>query len=161
MAQQPNVELTPGDLPRPALEPAPARRPVKRPGLITTPAEKPDGPGFGTPGPDTGWALRVISHADLPHIDSGLRHVLAALMGARAAHFGRAPIHADLQEALDLVGLGADPRPELEERRRRWVAAIAHEKSPGRRAVAEAGEALYQGASRRLVSGTASEETPA
>lgn len=143
MAQQPNVELTPGDLPKMALEPAPARRPVKRPGLITTPAEKPDGPAFGTPGPDTGWALRVIAHADLPEDTPTLRKVLAALMGARAAHFGRAPTHSDLVVALELVGLGVERSPQLDERRGRWMEAVSHEPSPGRQAVVEAGEALY------------------
>jgi len=143
MAQQPNVELTPEDLPKVALEPAPARRPVKRPGLITTPAEKPDGPAFGTPGPDTGWALRVIDHVDLPGDTPRFRKVLAALMGARAAHYGRAPTHSDLVVALELVGLGDDRSPELDERRERWMEAVSHEKSPGRTAVADAGEALY------------------
>lgn len=143
MAQQPNIELMPGDLPKMALEPAPARRPVKRPGLITTPAEKPDGPAFGTPGPDTGWALRVISQSDVPEDTPTLRKVLAALMGARAAHFGRAPTHSDLLVALELVGLGLERSPELDERRQRWMEAVSHEKSPGRQAVAEAGEALY------------------
>lgn len=143
MAQQPNVELTPQDLPRGALEPGPARRPVKRPGLITTPTEKPEGPGFGTPGPDTGYALRIISHAGVPEDEPGLRRVLAALMAARAAHFGRAPVHADLEMALSLVGLGEERTPELDERRHRWLEAVAHEKSPGRTAVAEARDALY------------------
>lgn len=143
MAQQPHVELTPEDLPKVALEPAPARRPVKRPGLITTPAEKPDGPAFGTPGPDTGWALRVISQSDVPEDTPTLRKVLAALMGARAAHFGRAPTHSDLLVAFQLVGLGLERSPELDERRERWMEAVSHEKSPGRTAVAEAGEALY------------------
>lgn len=143
MAQQPNVELTPKDLPKVALEPAPARRPVKRPGLITTPAEKPDGPAFGTPGPDTGWALRVISQSDVPEDTPRLRKVLAALMGARSAHFGRAPTHSDLMVALELVGLGVEGSPELDEHRERWMEAVSHEKSPGRTAVAEAGEALY------------------
>lgn len=144
MAQQPNVELTPGDLPKPVLEPAPARRQtVKRPGLITTPEEKPSGPGFGTPGPDTGWAKRILAETELPEDDPRLVEVLAALMGARAAHYGRAPVPEDLEVALTLVGLGRRTSDELDDRRRRWIEAVSHEKSPGRKAVAEAGETLY------------------
>lgn len=146
MAQQPNVELSPGDLPRAVLEPAPARRQrIPRPGVITVPDEKPSGPGFGNPGPDTGWALRIIGQADhLPEDSPALRKLLAALMGARAAHFGRAPIPEDLEVALDLVGLGDRRFEELDARRERWIAVTSHEKSPGRTAVAESGDDLYR-----------------
>lgn len=145
MAQQPNVELSPADLPRPVLEPAPARRQrIPRPGVITVPEEKPSGPGFGTPGPDTGWALRIISSAVLGDDSPALRKLLAALMGARAAHFGRAPLHEDLEVALALLGLRHRRTEELDIRRDRWVIITGHEKSPGRTAVAEAGEDLYR-----------------
>lgn len=145
MAQQPNVEIAPEQMPTPALEPAPARRgkPI-RPGLILAPEDKPEGPAFGNPGPDTGFALRIIEHAGAADADSNLGQVLAALMGARAAHFGRAPTYGDLQVALRLTGLAGESSEELDARRRRWVAALAHERSPGRLAVAEAGEALYE-----------------
>lgn len=145
MAQQPNVELSPGDLPRPVLEPAPARRQrIPRPGVITVPDEKPTGPGYGTPGPDTGWALRIVGRAELPEDDPYLRKLLAALMGARAAHAGRAPIHEDLEVGLALLGLRNRRSDELDARRREWIAATIHEKSPGRTAVAEAGGDLYR-----------------
>lgn len=145
MAQQPNVELSPGDLPKAVLEPAPARRQrIPRPGVITTPAEMPTGPGYGTPGPDTGWALRIIGQTDLPEGPPGFRKLLAALMGARAAHFGRAPIYEDLEVALALLGLRNRRSGELDARRERWIATTSHEKSPGRTAVAEAGEDLYR-----------------
>lgn len=145
MAQQPNVELSPADLPKPALEPAPARRQrIPRPGVITVPDDKPTGAGFGTPGPDTGWALRIISQASLEEDSPALRKLLAALMGARAAHFGRAPIHEDLEVALAIVGLGHRRSEELDARRERWVTLTAHEKSPGRFAVADAGADLYR-----------------
>lgn len=148
MAQQPNVELSPGDLPKAVLEPAPARRQrIPRPGVITVPSEKPSGPGFGTPGPDTGWALRIIGQTGISEDTPALRKLLAALMGARAAHFGRAPMHEDLDVALALVGLGDRRSEDLEARRARWVAVTAHEKSPGRTAVAEAGDDLYRSAS--------------
>lgn len=148
MAQQPNVELSPGDLPKAVLEPAPARRQrIPRPGVITAPDEKPSGPGFGNPGPDTGWALRIIGQTDLPEDTPALRKLLAALMGARAAYFGRAPIHEDLEVSLALVGLGDRRSEDLEARRERWIAVTSHEKSPGRTAVAEAGDDLYRSSS--------------
>ncbi|HEX2154859.1 MAG TPA: hypothetical protein VHL52_12900 [Acidimicrobiia bacterium] len=150
MAQQPNVELSPADLPAPVLEPAPARRQkIPRPGVITTPAEKPSGPGFGNPGPDTGWALRVIAESELPaEATPRVRRLLAALMGARAAHYGRAPTYGDLRVALDLVGLGDNRSDEDDARRRRWLEAMSHERTPGGRAVAEAGPDLYAGPRR-------------
>lgn len=145
MAQQPNVELSPTDLPTPVLEPAPARRQkIPRPGVITTPAEKPTGPGYGTPGPDTGWALRVVAKSDLPDgVTPRIRRLLAALMGARAAYFGRAPTYGDLQLALHLVGLGEKRTDELAARRRRWLAAMSHERNPGGLAVDEAAPDLF------------------
>lgn len=144
MAQQPHVDLSPSELPRPVLEPAPARRDrPRRPGTIIAPQEKPEGGVFGTPGPDTGWALRILSTADLPEDNPRLRRVLVALMSARAAHYGRAPVPEDLEVALTLAGLGRNRSDELDARRERWVVAAAHEKSPGRTAVAEAGEDLF------------------
>lgn len=138
MAQQPNIELDLEDLPSRSLGPAPARRQdFARPGVIDRPAEMPTGPGFGNPGPDTGYALRIIRAAGLDDVHPRLRQVLTALMGARAAHLGRAPTREDLEVAKLLTGLGRIHSPELDDRRRRWMAAAAHEKSPGRAAVAE------------------------
>lgn len=145
MAQQPNVEISPWALPAPVLEPPPARRQrTRRPGVILTPDDKPKDPRFGTPGPDTGFALRIIRHAGVVEDDPRLRTVLAALMGARASHFGRAPTRYDLDVALELVGLGEKRSEELDARRERWLDALSHERPPGRTAVAEAGEELYR-----------------
>lgn len=144
MAQQPNVELRPSDLPVESLDTDPPRRRDRlRPGLVLTPDQKPRGPGFGSPGPDTGFALRILAKAGVPEDSPRLRRVLAALMGARAAHFGRAPTPEDLQVALLVAGLGRHQSDDLDARRRRWEAS-AHEKAPGQRAVSEVGELLYQ-----------------
>jgi len=149
MAQQPNVEISPWDLPAPVLEPSPARRQkTRRPGVILDPDDMPESPWFGTPGPDTGFALRIISQAGVAEDDARLRTVLAALMGARASHFGRAPTRHDLDVALDLVGLGEKRSEELDARRERWLEALSHERPPGRTAVAEAGDELYRPLSR-------------
>jgi hypothetical protein len=139
VAQQPNIELDPSDLPRHVLDTAPARRwsGADKPGVITAPGQVPSGAAFGTPGPDTGWALRIIRHAG-GDIDGTLTHVYAALMGARAASFGRAPIIEDLDVAKILCGIGEGLPLELSARRRRWQHAVSHDRPKGRTAVAEA-----------------------
>lgn len=137
MAQQPNIEIDPTDRPRSSPQPDPARLGRDtRPGVIQTPEQMPSGPGFGTPGPDAGWGLRLIRQL-APGLDPDLEAVVAALMTARAAGFGRAPVAEDLEVARLLAGL-EDGLPEaMVERSRRWVAAVPHERSKGRRAVAE------------------------
>lgn len=112
--------------------------------MITSPDQVPHGEGFGTPGPDTGWALTLIDRADLPERSKGLDKVLAALMGARAASFGRAPTLEDLEVAKLLCGIGESLPEHLEQRRQRWVDATAHEKPPGRTALAEVGPDLLR-----------------
>ncbi|HSL27322.1 MAG TPA: hypothetical protein VLA54_13675 [Acidimicrobiia bacterium] len=138
MGQQPNVEITRADLPREVLEPGPPHRwRPTRPGVITAPEQMRWGGAFGTPGPDTGFALRIIRESDLPDRSEGLEAVLAALMGARASLFGRAPTAEDLAVALVVAGYGEGLPPELARRRERWVDATAREASPGRTAAAE------------------------
>ena len=138
MGQQPNIDINSSDLPRPTPEPGPARRwRPTRPGVIVSPDQMPRGGAFGTPGPDMGWALKLVRAADLPDRSDGLESVLAALMAARASHFGRAPVPEDLEIARILAGFGEGLPAEFVERRGRWVEATAHEPSPGRTAVAE------------------------
>jgi hypothetical protein len=138
MGQQPNIEIDPSDLPRPTAEPGPSRRwRPTRPGVIVAPEQMPWGGAFGTPGPDSGFALKLVRSADLTERTEGLEGVLAALMAARASLFGRAPVLEDLEVAKLLAGLGADLPAEVVARGRRWVEATSHEKSPGRRAVFE------------------------
>ena len=138
MAQQPNIELDPSDLPRTALNTSAARRwsAKERPGVISNPTQVPRGRGFGTPGPDTGWALKIIRQIG-GDIDPNLEHVLVALMSARAASYGRAPVPEDLAVAKLLCGMGEGLPLDLSARRRRWVQAVPHERSKGRTAVAE------------------------
>jgi hypothetical protein len=137
VAQQPNFELDPSDLPRRGLDTSPARRwsAKSKPGVITGPGEVPSGGSFGTPGPDTGWALKIIRHVS-PQQDPDAEKVLAAIMAARAASFGRAPIPEDLEVARLLCGMGEGLPLELSARARRWFAAVPHERSKGRTAVA-------------------------
>jgi hypothetical protein len=92
---------------------------------------------FGTAAPDGGWALRIISASDLPDDRADLRMVLAALMVARAGALGRGPTREDLDVALTLCGYGFEAKPEVVERRERWLKAVHHDLRPGETAVAE------------------------
>ena len=138
MGQQPNIELTDAERPRHVLETAPARRwrPTK-PGLVTSPEEKPTGGTFGTVGPDPGWAWRVIGEFDLPSDDPEPRPVVAALAMARAAAWGRGAIRADIAVALALCGYWDAAPTEIVERGKRWLAAVPHDRRPGQTAVTE------------------------
>jgi hypothetical protein len=92
---------------------------------------------FGSPAPDGGWAMRIIRASDLPDEDPDLKLVLAALMVARAAALGRGPIKEDLDVALVLCGYGFEAKPEVIQRRHRWLKAVHHDVRPGESAVAE------------------------
>lgn len=109
MGQQPNVPLGIEDLPRHTAHPAaPGRWRPDRPGDLGSPGEVPHGVGFGTPGPDTGYALRLLRGRDLPGGEEHRADVIAAVaavMGARAAALGRAPVPADAAAAITLLAL--------------------------------------------------------
>jgi hypothetical protein len=105
--------------------------------MITAPSQMEWGGAFGTPGPDTGFALRIIRAADLDDRSEALELVLAALMAARASLLGRGPTIEDLEVAKIVLGIGYNLPAHLGERKERWLRATAHEASPGRTAVAE------------------------
>ena len=109
MGQQPNVPVSIEDLPRhTAHPPAPSRWSPNRPGDLNGPAAQPSGGRFGTPGPDAGYALRLVKRRTLP---GGAHHardvvvLVAAVVTARAAALGRAPVPADIDAALALLAL--------------------------------------------------------
>jgi hypothetical protein len=120
------------------LEPGPA---VKwrsgKPGLANGPADVPSGGWFGSPGPDPGWGLRLLTDTALPDDDPRLFKVVSGLVLARAAASGRAPIPEDIDVALALCGYGVETRADIVERRNRWLDATAHETRPGATAVSE------------------------
>lgn len=112
MGQQPNIPITLGDLPRATPKPAAPRRwRPHRPGEITSPDDMPWGGLFGTPGPDTGYALRLLSERELPggseHRDDVTAAILA-IVSARGSALGRAPVGPDIDVAIDLLGLDDD-----------------------------------------------------
>jgi hypothetical protein len=116
VGQQPNIELAVEDLPRPTHDTAPARRwSPGRPGEIGGPGEMPGGGAFGTPGPDTGFALRILAGRTLDLGERERRHdadtALAALMAARASRAGRGPTVEDAEVAELLLGYHPDALP--------------------------------------------------
>ncbi|MFH1331478.1 MAG: hypothetical protein ABIJ48_12640 [Actinomycetota bacterium] len=107
MGQQPSIPLTVEDLPRPEARPAPARRwRADRPGDLASPTDVPWGGAFGTPGPDTGYALRLLADRSVGPEES---RALAAVMAARASQLGRAPVAADAEAAESILGLALPP----------------------------------------------------
>lgn len=145
MGQQPNIKLGVEDLPRPTAHPSPPRRwTPRRVGELSTPEDVPWGGAFGTTGPDTGYALKLLASRDIPLAPGDDRHgievALAALMAARASHFGRAPVVEDAEVAEILLGLGSVDESVAAARRER-VAGIGHSKSKPRALVAAVDEA--------------------
>jgi hypothetical protein len=111
VGQQPNIQLRLEDLPRP--RPAPARRwSARRPGDPAGPEQVPWGGAFGTPGPDTGYALRLLVDRPLALAEGERRadaeQMVAALMAARASLLGRAPVAADADVAELMLGFRAE-----------------------------------------------------
>ena len=109
MGQQPNVPVSIQDLPRhTAHPPAPQRWSPDRPGDLSGPDTLPSGGRFGAPGPDAGYALRLVKRATLPggaHHARDVVALVAAVVTARAAALGRAPVPADVDAALVLLAL--------------------------------------------------------
>lgn len=136
VGQQPNIELEISDLPRPRPKPAPARVwEPHRPGEVTGPGQERWGDGFGTSGPDAGYAFHLVKGQELILADTEHRAaaetVVAALAAARASHFGRGPTRGDIEVAALILGylpdgIPADMVSRLREARRRWVAAAGH-----------------------------------
>lgn len=133
MAQPDYVPVSPADRVRQTDKLPPARawtatRPGEIPGL-----RPPRGDSFGTPGPDTGYALTLAGRfrdrvvlADGEHVDD----VLSGAVGIaikRAALFGRAPVVYDVELALSLFGyIGDAARSDLVEFRRPLFETAAH-----------------------------------
>ncbi|NQV05247.1 hypothetical protein HQ535_01745 [bacterium] len=136
MGQQPSIPVDIGTAPRRSPQPATARSwTPTRPGELSGPDVIPWGGAFGTPGPDAGYALKVLAGRDLDLADGEHRHDvevgLAAIMTARASRFGRAPMVEDAETAELLLGLTHEGVPAaavdaLTAMRRRVVPGIGH-----------------------------------
>ncbi len=135
MGQQPNIELEISDLPRPRRKPDPARGWVPgRPGELSGPDDVQFGGGFGTTGPDAGYAMSLVKGREIELAENEHRAntdaALAAVASARSALLRRGPTGKDVDFAL--VVLGFDPatpealRSELAANRVDWFAAAGH-----------------------------------
>jgi len=138
VAQQPNIELSRADLPRAELGPHATAWRQDRPGEITTPDQARWGGAFGRPGPDTGWALKLVASTDFDRGDrpAVLERIVANVAGARAAKVGRGPTAEDVEVALILLGLRTEGLPQdvvstLEDARSAFVDHAAHERDKG------------------------------
>lgn len=111
--------------------PVPLKARSGRPGELRSPTT-PSGRGFGTTGPDQGYAL-TLAHRLAPTlrlVDGEDRHDAAlgvALLGARrAALVGRAPSIHDLEVAAGLFGFLSDAPADLIALRRAAFKGVAH-----------------------------------
>ena len=139
MGQQPNIEVEESDLPAPEADRGAERRwTPTRPGEISSPADVPTGASFGRPGPDPGWAMRLLARTAYDRGDRPrpLAALLATLVGARASFFGRCPTPQDVEVVLTIGGLRAQDMDKgslthLASCREAWIDAVAHEVTPG------------------------------
>lgn len=143
MGQQPNIHLEHADLPRPTDHPGiPRRWSPGRVGEVGVPADVPVGGRFGNPGPDAGYALKLLDGRDLAtgpgehHRDAVV--AVAAVMSARAAAFGRAPVAGDADVAEVILGYRG-PASGPNAGRASAVAGLAHHPAASRPLIAAVG----------------------
>lgn len=154
MGQQPNIHLGIEDLPRPEPHPAaPGRWSPGRPGELGSPRDTPWGGSYGTPGPDAGYAYRILALRPSPATPGENPHdveaALASLMVARASGLGRAPVATDADVAELLLGyrtegLPAEVLDSLAAARRRRLPGFSHDKHADRELVAAVGAEILQ-----------------
>ena len=93
------------------------------------------GAGYGSTGPDAGYAMTLVKSRDVELADGEHRGnanaAIAAVAAARSSLFGRAPTKKDVDLALVLLGYDTDDLPagevaELGAARRGWFAAAGH-----------------------------------
>ena len=110
-----------------------------RPGDLV--AGQPHGEMLGSPGPDVGYARLLVERrrdrfvilAHEPRDD--VEAVVAELAMKRAASFGRAPVLADVDVSMELLGYAGDVPQDPPEWRRHLVGEAAHEYAKRRRIV--------------------------
>ncbi len=108
MAQQPNIELPISELQQRASGIGPERPwTPNRPGELTG-TGMPWGGAFGTPGPDTGYALKLAADRELILADHEHRAdadaAVAAVAAARSSLTGRGPTKGDIDAAIVILG---------------------------------------------------------
>lgn len=148
MSTDPFVSATLDDAPRQEQNLAPGvHRPAARPWFADRPGDlhgrQPTGPSLGAPGPNIGYALSLVERtrdriALAPHehaADAGA--VVGELAMKRAASYGRAPVMADVEVAMLMLGYQGGVDPDFAKWRVQAVEG-AHEDYWRRRAVCDA-----------------------
>jgi hypothetical protein len=125
----------------------PRNEPTLSPGVVLPPSRdwradrpgdlvdgvQPQGALFGSPGPNVGYALRLVHRAGGEFVLGPGEHredaeaVVAAVAMRRAASFGRGPIAADVDRAVALLGYGGGADPDTVARRVDAVAGAHHD----------------------------------
>jgi hypothetical protein len=150
MPTDPFVAPTLDDTPRQQRNLAPGvTMPAARPWRADRPGDlqgsQPTGELLGAPGPNIGYALTLVDRARdrlalAPHEHADdARAVVGELAMKRAASYGRAPVMADVDVAMLLLGYQGGCAPEFAEWRAVAVSG-AHEAYPRRRAFCDAGD---------------------
>jgi hypothetical protein len=141
MTQPTFVPIAEADQVRPARHMhVPGSWTTSRPAELVVPAVR-RGRGVGTPGPDSGFALRLANRFahDLKLVEGESEHDVllgvALVASKRAALFGRAPCVHDVRFALNLWGFLDQVPAELLAERRASFSSIAHDYVAQRRLV--------------------------
>ena len=165
MGQQPSVHLRLRDLPRATDHPgAPRRWSPERPGDATGPDFLPRRGRFGAPGPDTGYAWRLLEGRHIAVADGERREdavaAVAAVMAARASALGRAPVADDAAIAERILGYGLEPSDGAASSRPGAVAGLARHPGRARALVAAIGRGILTAPVERFEDLAASGEVP-
>jgi hypothetical protein len=133
MTQPTFVPIAEADQVRPARHlHVPGAWTTSRPAELVVPSVA-RGRSVGTPGPDSGFALRLahrfehdllLGEGENPH---DVLLGVALIASKRAALFGRAPSVYDVQFALNLWGFREDVSPDVQAQRRQAFSSIAHD----------------------------------
>ena len=138
MAQQPNIELPISELQRrtPGIGPERPWTP-NRPGELTG-TGMPWGGAFGTPGPDSGYAMKLAADRELILADHEHRAdadaAVAAVAAARSSLIRRGPTKGDVDAAI--VILGYDTESDFGPVRAAAIGGSAHDPLRIRRLIA-------------------------
>ncbi|MEA2011456.1 MAG: hypothetical protein U9N78_12185, partial [Actinomycetota bacterium] len=111
MAQQPNIEAPISAQPQRLSGTGPERSwSPNRPGELTG-TGMPWGGAFGMPGPDAGYALKLVAGRELILADHEHRAdataAVAAVAAARSSLVGRGPTKGDVDAAIVILGYDA------------------------------------------------------
>lgn len=112
--------------------PTPLKWMSDRPAEHISGADTPIGEGFGSPGPDQGYALALAArfHGKLTLVEGEDEHDVIAgcvpIALARASAFGRAPVIHDLNLAFELFGYLDKAANDLVEFRKNLFSTAGH-----------------------------------